>query len=152
MSQTAYKLYQDIGYEGQIADTSVRDIFSRMAEADIEFGRALKKGTATGSCLTASASGDTIVGVSVRTQAVENDLTTGEAKYKNKDAVSVMTMGRIYAAPITAVDDGDDVYFVHATGKFSNAAGSSSTAGTKIEGWKWRSKATANGIAVLEVR
>lgn len=149
--QTSYSKDQPLGYEGQIADPGIRNVDTRIAESAIPFGVAVAKGAATSSAKTA-ASGTPVVGVSVRTHTIVNPADGTDPKYLTGDAVSVLTFGSIYVSPIEAVDDGDDVYFVHATGKFSKSAGSDGTAGTKIDNWKWRSKAGANGIAVLEVK
>lgn len=110
MSQTSYNLYHSPAYEGQILQ---RDrIESRVATANIAFGRAVQRVTSDRQVGLTAASG-VIQGVAVRTHNNPNDqaedILTGQE-------VSVLSRGRIYGKAVGAVTQGALAYAITAVG------------------------------------
>jgi hypothetical protein len=117
MSQLSYAIDPTRALEGQIADSTLfRDIVSRLAQADIPFGRFVTRHTAgdddqvrlpalTGE-VTATGVGFAIVDVSIEAATVGG----GDGTWEAEDSVPVMRRGRIVLVPEDDVTAGDPVF------------------------------------------
>ena len=114
VAQDDFKQYRDNAYEGQIANIELCKIKSRTVEtAAIKPGRAVVNGTAARSC--AGVGGSTtaaqIIGISVRSMAVENNA-AGSDEYGVGDVASIMEDGKIFAKCVGGAAKGATVYVV----------------------------------------
>jgi len=164
VSQTSYA-DQSIGVNGQIADTAMRDVVSRINEnaSAIGFGLGVKRGSAvaagkTGLFDATDSAGDDLVGVTVHDHAYANaDLATEAIPADNVG--SIMKRGRILVTAETAVADGDDAYVriangvADATQTTKGGWGNDNDSGTRrhVKGAKFRSAAAKGALAVLEL-
>jgi len=125
---------------GQVADTSLAQIDSYVAEEDtIEFGAPVMRGTDSSKQVKNLDNKDKFLGIAVRNDA------RYEGHYPANTMVSVMTFGRVVVTTTTAVVAGDIAY-AHATGKINKTA----TDGTAIG--VFASNASANGLVILEIK
>lgn len=164
MSQLSYA-DQAIGIAGQIADTSMRDVVSRVNEnaSAIAFGLGVKKGSAvaaggTGLFDETSAASDELAGVTVLDRALANADLSEEAVPAD-NVGSLMRVGRIFVTAETVVADGDDAYVriddgvADATQTTKGGWGADDDSGTRrhVKGAKFVSAAAKGGLAVLEL-
>jgi hypothetical protein len=116
--QPNYDATLSAGYEGQIADTRLSDIISRICEpASIGFGLAVIRGTAANE-VKLGAAGE-FVGLSVRDLALP---AANEDVYLVGNTMGVMVKGTMFAKAIAAVTHGDKVYRTP-TGTLTNVIG-----------------------------
>ena len=138
--QTGYKMYHDKELLGQIGDASMRQIDSYVAEAEIAFGIALKRG-AKGEAQCLPLDGITsFLGIALR-----DDICTSGVYPKGR-IVSVMTKGRVVVKTTEAVEAGDKAY-VHANGTFNKT----SEEGLEI-GIFHSSQEAENQLVILEIK
>ena len=144
--QTTYSQTQPIAFAGMLADVTISTVDSFLAETAIGFGVPVIRGTDKERQVKAvSVAGDAakVIGVAIHDQCHE------QSAYNAKDAVNVLTIGRVWvqvAAPVVAGD----------------AAGVSEVAATKwgkvdstylaVTGAKFISSAAANGFAIVEIK
>lgn len=123
--QTSYTQYQPIGQVGLVADGSLSNIDTRIAEspslAGIGFGLAVCQGTLRGdkAATLGQLSGGVFLGVTVADVSrgrFEGD--TGPDKYADGENMAVLSVGDIWVAPSTTVAAGGNVYFNSVTGQF----------------------------------
>jgi len=110
--QTDYNMYSTPFVIGQRADSSLSQIDSYAAEANIKFGTAVKRGTNKDKQCLPLDSITEFLGIALR-----NDLQRA-GLIKEKSMVSVMTKGRVVVRTTEAVTAGDKAY-VHADGTFN---------------------------------
>lgn len=116
--QPNYNATLDRGYQGQIADTRLSDMVSRIcASPSIGFGLAVIKGVEDNEV--ALGVGGKFVGLTVRDVALP---AANEDAYKEGNTVGVMVKGTMFAQAIVAVDGGDPVYRTP-TGTLTNVPG-----------------------------
>ena len=125
---------------GMRADSSLCQIDSYVAEGDISFGSAVKRGTDKSKQCLALDNIDAFLGVALR-----NDLRT-EGIHKAKSMVSVMTKGRVVVKVAEAVVAGDKAY-VHADGSFNKTADSGYEIGIFAS-----NQASENELVILEIK
>lgn len=140
--QTDFKTYSTPIILGQVADSSLNQIDSYAAEADIEFGTAIKRGTDKEKQVLTS-DGKEFLGIALR-----NDLLAA-GLYKAKAMVSVLTKGRVAVKVTEAVVAGDKAY-LQANGTFNKTQGEGEGAGLAI-GVFASTQASENNLAILEI-
>lgn len=138
--QTDYNMYSKPFLIGQRADSSLCQIDSYAAEANINFGAAVKRGTSKDKqCLPLD--GITgFLGIALR-----DDLQRA-GFLKTKSMVSVMTKGRVVVQTTEAVIAGDKAY-VHADGTFNKTAKDGLEIGVFAS-----TQASENELVILEIR
>src|SRR5690606_33541782 len=122
--QTTYSDTIRAGVPGQIVSTEPATLISRTVEdaAGIGFGVAVAQGTADKGCK-AFGSGDTaILGITVRERSIDASDADEFGQYVD---ARVMTKGVVWVTASVAVNAGDPVYVVPATGAFANTSASS---------------------------
>lgn len=109
MSQTTgYGFALGKAVKGQKADLMNDQVDSYLAEGAVPFGAAVVQGTGDRQGAVAAADDDVFLGVAIHTHTVVND---GEADgYADKDAVSVVTYGRVWVEADGAVAKEADAY------------------------------------------
>jgi hypothetical protein len=109
-------LLAGLGYEGQIATGVHSTIRSRVnsGSSAIPFGRAVAKGTTTGTCKLLAGNTDVIVGISVMRPL--HPLLSGAVAFNQYDDVPLLNEGEIYAKASETVVDGDGVIALVAGG------------------------------------
>lgn len=116
--QPNYNPTLDRGYQGQIADTRLSDVISRIcASASIGFGLAVIKGAEDNEV--ALGAGGQFMGLTVRDVALP---AANEDEYKEGNTVGVMVKGSMFCQAIVAVNGGDPVYRTP-TGTLTNVPG-----------------------------
>ncbi len=142
-----YDFNYDVAQVGQIADCSLRNIDSYAAEAIIEFGVALKRGTIPSKQVLTWADAITVpvVGIAVFERRAEHPYPyVANVNYQIDDAVSVMTTGRVYVTTALNVIAGQLAYVTATTGAFTNVATSNLLVG--------KFQTTGTGLVILEVK
>ena len=161
MSQTnGYEFTLDKAQAGQKAGLDFDHVESFAAEGAVPFGRGVVHGTNPEKQVAVPADDTgTFAGISVfthsREQTLNQDATMGEqfsggAQYRDKDTVSTLRKGRIYALVTAAVEAGEDAYVDVLTegeeGKFTNV-----DTDNLATGGVFRSAADEGELAILEV-
>ena len=114
--QTAYDFKHAEGFVGQMADLQLTNVLSRTVEgAEIDFGLAVVRGTTDTECILPSATGQSLLGITVRTVAGTAD-TAGVRKYQVDESANILDEGVIYGICEDGCTQGDPVYFRHTTG------------------------------------
>ena len=123
--QTTYQENQGVAREGQIANTALNDIASRTVEdaEGIGFGKIVQEGANDGGCTadldTSDITATSFLGITVR----ERSRTAEDPnKFTQYDSARILRKGPIWVQASVAVNAGDPVYVVRATGAFHNAA------------------------------
>lgn len=134
---------------GQIADMQESyNAFSRTVStaAGIAFGAPVQRGASDG---LAKAIGDgsatTFLGVAVRTQS--RDANNAD-KFTQYEDVRILDKGTIWVTASVAVTQGDSVYFVTATGAWTNSA----TSSTSVANAVWDTTTSGAGLAILRLK
>src|SRR5690606_7736318 len=154
--QTTYSDNQPAAVAGAQATMIPATIISRTVEtAAIGFGVAVAQGTADKGCK-AFGSGDTaILGITVLDRSASGlTVTSGQVtshtadKFGVGESARIMTKGDIWVQASVAVDAGDPVYVIPATGAFAKTSGSSAV---QIAGARWDTSTTGAGLAVVRL-
>lgn len=134
MSQTGgYSFQFDKAQAGVLYDLRPHTISSFAAEADLNFGAPLKRGTDPEKQVLL---GDetAFVGIAVLTQTEPNALSGGTAQYDTNETVSVLQSGAIW---VTGSENGivaGDTAYVNASGEYVKTSGTTIEIGTFITG------------------
>lgn len=152
--QTSYTQYQDELSLGNIADTSLRQIDSYLAQGVIGIGKAVVRGTNPArqavQAGTGVGQGALIIGIAIISQTVEQS-SAGVVQYADKSAVPIMRKGRVVVETASAVVAGATANFVLATGKWDDTAvGAGFEAVTQLNA-RFVTGTTAAGLAILEI-
>lgn len=112
-------------------------------------------GASQATATTVASSNDKFVGISVATQAIEQNL-AGDAFYAEKSAVSVLTRGRIYVLAEQDVAVGDPVYLRHTANGAGKDKGqfrkdSDTNKAYLLAGARFIRGASAGSVAVVEI-
>jgi len=145
--QTTYLDNIPVAVAGQIANMVPATLISRNVEdaAGIGFGIAVAQGTADLGCK-AFGSGDTaILGITARERSV--DANTPD-EFGENDTARIMTKGCIWVTASVAVNAGDPVYVIPATGAFAKTNASSAV---QIAGARWDTSTTGAGLAIVRL-
>jgi hypothetical protein len=142
--QTSYSATMAPLVEGMLVNSEKHNIISRLAEADIGFGKVAVQGTGDRQ-IKPSAASATFRGITLRDPTQLQDL------YKQYGAVQVLEKGCVAVIASVAVSAGQPVYYVPATGVFTNV--SNSNANTLIANALWdTTTTTTNQLAVVRLR
>lgn len=139
--QTTYGSTYAPAYAGMVADLGPATIISRTVEDDdLPFGVAVTREGDHG--VSAFGSGDTsILGISVRSQATPAE---SPNVYPEGDTAAILIKGTIWVQASVAVDAGDPVYVIPATGAFAKTNASSAV---QIAGARWDTSTSGAGLA-----
>lgn len=117
ITQDTFAQYASIGYHGQQNTDFPAWIGSYHAEGSaIGFGVAVGFGTADSQAKAGGAASADLIGVTLRTQAVENNA-SGNPEYAEGRAMSVLEKGRMYVTVADGATRGGQVYVVPGTGE-----------------------------------
>lgn len=145
---------RDIGYAGQVADTSPATIENRTnsGATSIDFGRAVARGADDKSCKAPAADGDKIIGISVRHVTMVADA-SGNVVYKQYASVPIMKEGYIYAIPAENVTEGDAVLSITAgNGTLGGVTGGAAGAGrVAVPNATWETTTTAGKVGKIRL-
>lgn len=125
-TQDTFSQYANIGYHGQLNKDFPFWIESPKAEgSDIGFGLGVSFGTADDQAMIPDeyAAAADLIGVTVRTQAVENNASDVPV-YTEGRAMSVLKKGRMYVKVSDGSTRGEQVYVVPETGELVSTQGS----------------------------
>jgi hypothetical protein len=100
---------------GQKVDMATDIVDSFAAEGAIPYGRGVIRGTADNQCTLADDATEEFLGVSLFTHANEQAL-AGGAQYADKDAVSVLSFGRVWMDVIDTFEAGAPAYIIVTAG------------------------------------
>lgn len=120
-TQTAYASAHAVGLAGQIATTDPTNIDSKTnaSATAIAFGTLVDYGTGDNECVPHAATGKP-VGIAI----IDPTLPALNADtYKRYDSVNILRRGVVWVTVGAAVEEGDPVYYVDATGVWTNVAG-----------------------------
>lgn len=153
---TDYQTSHGAAIAGAVVDGQLKNIVSRVAEADIPFGRFVMKGTQDNGVLpivTGLIALDRGLGFTVRVQddtADANDV----LEVKSGKAANVLDFGEIWVETLDAVAVSDDVYVVVTVGadqgKVRNDAGGG--AAEILPGARFMSSTSGAGLARVSFR
>lgn len=139
--QTTYSETISAARAGQIANTEPNVLISRTVEdADgIGFGLAVSQGDTDDGCIAFTTGETAILGITVRERSVRPETPNKFARY---ESARIMTKGVIWVTASVAVDAGDPVYVIPATGAFAKTNASSAV---QIANARWDSSAGSGG-------
>lgn len=140
--QTTFNPVHARWVEGMVLNQEPATIISREVEtvAGIGFGKVAQRGAGDHQ-IKVSAASPKFLGITVL------DATKIDGKYNQFDTVAVMTKGVIVVQASVAVAQGDPVYFVPATGVFTNVA----TSNVQIPNAAWDTSTTGAGLAAVRL-
>jgi hypothetical protein len=150
--QTSYSAAPAIGYAGQIADSSVTNVISRIANESIVAGRFVVR-QAEGKCKLPAAAADITSGLALGV-AMYDSSREPEA-YASGDQVPVVRKGPVYVTVEAGVTEGGAVYVRHtADASLTTIGGFAPAAGTGLSllpGARFASTALIGALAVVEL-
>lgn len=155
--QTAYAAEQDVAQEGQRADLSLIDIISKSAEgSDVNFGRAVVRGTSDDQAKLPSASGQAFMGVTEYTTAWSANASDVHLYEENRE-MNIVSFGRMWAITEQAVVPGDPVFFRHTVGAGGTIIGrfrkdADTATADQIDGASFETTAGAGALAMIQIR
>jgi hypothetical protein len=134
MSQTAYTVYPAEAYAGQLIPDVPFTVESRVATANLPFGRAVQRVTSDNQVGLTAASG-VPQGVAIITHEYPNDQAEDILSGQN---VSVLKKGRVWVEAVGAVTQGASAYAIVTVGatqgKFTATVGSNLLVGKYVTG------------------
>ena len=149
---------------GQVGsgDIAISTTTANVTGNPIPFGRGLAQGLTDSGAVLPSATGFAFQGISIaRAKGRPRDNTvsppvTGDAEYKEDDAVAVLRKGRIWVVPEDAVTPASDVYVRHTAGIAGETVGrfrtdADSAKADQVSNARWITSASADALAVLEI-
>lgn len=123
--QTTYNDAPPKGVHGQVANAELSNRISRTIEtAAVPFGAPVQRGAADHGAV-AFTTGD-FLGLAILNPAVPGNVATASTPdlYHVGFTAAILTKGQMYVTAGETVVQGDDVYYVTATGKYVTTAGS----------------------------
>ena len=148
ITQDNFSQYAGIGYHGQINTDYPSWASSQNAEGGaIGFGVAVSHGTADTQAVKGGASSAVLIGVTVRTQSVENTL-DGVSEYAEDRTMSVLEKGRMYVVVSDGATRGEAVYVVPATGEIVSTVGTN----VALTGARFVRSAAAGEVSEIEIK
>lgn len=144
-TQTTYPDNQPVAVVGAQATMLAADFISRTVEdaAGIGFGIAVTQGDNDKGCAAFSTGDTTILGITSLTRSTNPATPDVYAQY---ESARIQTSGDIWVTASVAVDAGDPVYVIPATGAFAKTNASSAV---QITGARWDTSTTGAGLAVI---
>ena len=122
--QTTYNEKPPVGVHGQVANAELSNRISRTIEtAAVPFGAPVQRGAADHGAV-AFTTGD-FLGLAILNPAVPGNAATATTPdvYPVGFTAAILTKGQMYVTAGETVVQGDDVYYVTATGKYVTTAG-----------------------------
>lgn len=133
------------GYHGQLTTAHPWSASSPIADGtDIAVGVCVAWSANGGAKMPES--GDTMIGISLRSHAVENDA-TGQPVWRNNRAMSVLQQGVLYVEVAEAVTAGARCFVKPGSGEVTPV----SSGNLSLPKARFASNTPANGIALLEL-
>ena len=133
------------GLQGSMVGATIISRTNASATA-IGFGKVVDYGTGDNECVPHAAAGKPL-GISL----IDPTLPVGNADtYKRYDTVEIMEDGEVWVTVGAAVEEGDPVYYVDATGVFTNVAGGG--ANIRLGTSEYRTAAGNGALALVRVR
>jgi len=155
VTQDTFSQYSGIGFHGQQNTDFPSWISSQHAEGGaIPFGVAVSFGTADHQAVLGGAASADLIGVTVRTQAVENNA-AGESLYREDQAMSVMEKGRMFVTVSDGATRGGQVYVVQATGELvssANDGAATPVAYLALAGARFLRSCAAGEVSEIEIK
>lgn len=145
---------RDLGYAGEIVDTN--PVISQSLINDqtiaVDFGVAVARSAADGTCKAPTADADKIIGISIR-HAIRPADSSNNVTYAQSDAVPILKDGFIYATAYENTTRGDGVISVTAqNGKLGSTTGGAAGAGrVAVPGATWETSTTAGQIGIVRI-
>lgn len=147
---------RDLGYAGGIVDANpiVAQTLVNDQTIAIDFGVAVARSAADGTCKAPTVDLDKIIGISIRhaIRPASSD-GTNTVTYAKQDAVPVLKDGFIYALAYENTTRGDSAISVTAqNGKLGSTTGGSAGVGRVIvPGATWETSTTAGQIGIIRI-
>lgn len=162
MSQLDYSIDQAVGFEGELADLSLRDTETGIAEGEIFIGKLVSLGSSVNQVKHPVAATDItdvkkVKGVAFHHHAIEQKYPVGTGNYSflDKSSVNVARKARVWVKPLSLVTAGtSDVYSYYSGAQQKGSFGGSNVAGETaiVPNAKWKSTTTQVGqLAILEI-
>ena len=146
--QDTFNQYADIAYHAQLNTDFPRWVDSFHAEgSSIGFGVAVSRGTLDTQAVLGGANTSDIIGVTLRTHAVENDI-AGIPTYDKNRLMSVLKKGRMYLRISDGSVNGAQVYVVPATGEIVSTAADN----VALDRAEFVRTTAAGGITEIEIK
>tara|TARA_R100000687_G_scaffold83707_1_gene89652 strand:+ start:16516 stop:16965 length:450 start_codon:yes stop_codon:yes gene_type:complete len=145
--QSTYSATLSAAVAGMVGNMVPATFISRTVEdaAGIAFGLAAAQGTEDYEC-SAFGSGDTaIIGIVARERDVDPATPSKFAQYEN---ARIMTKGCVWVTASVAVNAGDPVYVIPATGAYAKTSASSAVL---IANARWETSTTGEGLALVRL-
>lgn len=144
--QTTYLSRIPPAYEGMIADSRDHDIVSRQIEsANVGFGKPVARGAADEGVVFPPGAAP-FVGITEASHQTIQDVVQGGTRdtYGQGENVPVMRRGPMWLMASVAVAGGDPLYYVNATGVWTNVAAAGNTL---VANARWETSTTGPGLA-----
>lgn len=144
-----FNQYATQAYEGQLADRSLADIVSRVADSsDIDAGLAVvDTGERTAALVTASL---VPTGIQIRMFADENkDAANPQSYTPEGHEMSVARVGRVWVRTVDGASVGDDVYVVPGDSTLTNT--DNAGANTQFPNATFKTSAAAGELALVQL-
>lgn len=149
--QTVINQYQPAAFNGMLDGIAEHFVRSYAAEEAIPMGYAVMLGTNKDKQVKKTTSGALTIGFSIHDQVRTQD-SNGLVQYAIKEAVSVLTRGRLWVLTAKAVTAGATANLVVASGLFTDAAvGGGTEAITQRRVTFITSTTAANQLAIIAV-
>ncbi len=152
--QTSYTQYNNELMLGNIADTSLRQTDSFLAQGAIGIAKAVVRGTDPArqavQAGTGAGQGALIFGIALTSLTLEQS-SAGVVQYADKDSVPVMRKGRVVVQVDSAVVAGATANFILATGNWDDTAVGAGVEATPLLKARFVTGTTAAGLAILEI-
>ena len=154
--QTSYNDTQPVAVVGAQATMIPATIISRTVEgAAIPFGKAVSQGADEKGCKAFGGADTAIVGITLLDRsAAGTTVVNGQVTARTPDTFGVgesariITKGDIWVTASVAVNAGDPVFVIPATGAFAKTNASSAV---QIAGARWDTTTTVAGLAVVRL-
>lgn len=141
--QTEYNDGLVKGYAGMIATQTPCTLVTYLAEAEVNFGRVAKQGTADRQCAEADNASDSVLGITVR------EVSSGlDDSFGVNENVRILTQGDIYVTAGGTATAGTAVYMVPASKQFVTA----STDNLAIPGATFVESGVADGLVMIRLK
>jgi len=146
--QTAYSIYMNPGYEGQLFDLQKAEVVSKAAESSaIPFGRVVSRGTEDNQCVLG---GVEPLGVSIRDLARPGAFDgAASVSYLEDQTASVLMAGWIYLKAPAGATAGDAVKYNTTTGVIG--AGAAGSGEAELPGATWEKTVGSGAVGPVRI-
>lgn len=145
---------RDTGFAGMLVDQTSAVIESKANDlaVAIDFGVAVARSAADGTCKAQALDADKLIGISVR-HAIRPADASGNVTYAQYDEVPVLKEGYIYVTAFENVVRGDGVIAVTAqNGKLSGTTAGAAGAGRiALPGATWETTTAAGNLGIVRI-